>query len=142
MNERLVVRESYSLRCAVPMCQRYLFVLYAYCEVARPILSQPRRTRLPRKAGANPGKRVPLSVVSACVPSQSSHPGTMRQPGEGDQLLFKTTDHPVRGSPACGIVTEGHRWSSTCVQYAAVLSCAGCLQRWAAVCDELSQDSA
>ena len=58
-----IVRYAVLCPCAKDTCS-----CYAYCEVARPILSQPRRTCLPRKAGANPGKRFPLSVVSACVP--------------------------------------------------------------------------
>ena len=48
-----------SLHCAVPI-SKDTWSCCTRCEVARTILSQPRRTRLPRKAGANPGKRFPL----------------------------------------------------------------------------------
>ena len=109
-----IVRDAVLCPCAKDTCS-----CYAYCEVARPILSQPRRKRLPRKSGANPDKRLPLLWLYELV-FRNSRPflGSYVFSGDGDQLLFKTTDHPVRGSPACGIVTEGYRWSSTCVQYA------------------------
>ena len=95
----------------------------------------------PGRAEPTQARGFPCSVVSLCS-ATLVHPGIVCRPGEGDQLLFKTTCHPVRGSPACGVVTEGHRWSSACVQCAGCLPCAGCLQRRAAVCDELSLDSA
>ena len=105
MNEMLVVRESFVTLCCAHLpkipCSCYTLTVRSHVlsYLSPDVLVCPGQPE-PIQARGCPC----LLLYRFAFRDHLSIPGTMRQPGEGDQLLFKTTEHPVRGSPACGIV--------------------------------------